>query len=108
MTDLEWGPNIQALDAPNLYVATYGRGIWKTQTGARSDIYFDYLFPGQNLGTSVDPYRTIEDGEATQASGQTWHITGGNYETSKTIILDRRLGEIQKTGAGSAIIGDNN
>ena len=108
VTDLEWGPNIQALDAPNLYVATYGRGIWKTQTGARSDIYFDYLFPGQNLGTSVDPYRTIEDGEATQASGQTWHITGGNYETSKTIILDRRLGEIQKTGVGSVIIGDNN
>ena len=107
VTDLKWGPNIQTLYAPNLYAATYGRGIWKTQTGARSDIYFEFPHPGQNLGTMRDPFRTIEDGESIQASGQTWHIAPGSYETTETIILDRRLGELDKTGTGSVIIGDN-
>ena len=107
ITDMEWGPLAQALDAPNLYVATYGRGIWKSANGARSDIYFESLFPGQNLGTIRDPYRTIEDGEETQAHGQTWHVAGGVYGNSKPVVLDKRIGVINKTGSGNVIIGEN-
>ncbi len=108
VTDMKWGPDLQSLDGPNLYIATYGRGIWKTKTGARPNIYFDYLNPStQNVGTVADPYRTIEDGAETQANGQTWHIGANDYKTTETIILDKRLGVLQKSGTGSIIIGDN-
>ena len=108
VTNLQWAGTSAATGARELFVTTYGRGIWKSEDFIRSgDTYFDEDHSGFEFGIQTAPFTTIEQGEAIQAHGQTWHIDGGTYTTSGSVILDKRLGEIRKTGTGSVVIGEN-
>ena len=106
-TDLRWGATGNS-GGRSLYAASYGRGIWKTDQDVLTDYYFDQDdLTSDEFGNSEQPFITVQKGEDIQAHGQTWHIDGGTYTTSGSVIIDKRIGEIQKTGIGSVIIGNN-
>jgi len=91
-----------------LFATTYGRGIWRTETSVMSDIYLDEN--GTNTfsnGSYSAPFKSIESANEVITNGNTVHIDGGTYTTSGSTILDKRIGEIKKTGTGSVVIGEN-
>ena len=96
------------LGGHRLVATTFGRGIWKTNTQVYTDVYVDEddpnIIKNGRMGT---PFIDIHEAESVQAHGQTWHVDGGSYPTSSTVILDKRLDEIKHTGTGTIIIGNN-
>ena len=91
-----------------LVATTYGRGIWITEDPIRDEIWLDHSSTSiLKNGFEASPYKEIEDAESVQAHGQTWHIKSGTYTKSGTLIIDKRIGAIEKEGNGAITIGEN-
>ncbi|MBK8503332.1 MAG: hypothetical protein IPL46_14610 [Saprospiraceae bacterium] len=87
---------------------TYGRGIWKTSTAVREDIYVDEDCVNCEVGTQSFPYKTVSEADSAQAHGQNWTFDAGTYPvpTNNKVVIDKKIGEI-KTPNGAVIIGQN-
>ncbi len=98
------------LGGHSMVVTTYGRGMWKSKYLVNTDLYVDENSTNViKNGRETTPFLEIQDAEERQAHGQTWHVDGGTYEvdTSKVVIIDKRIGELKLTGTGAVIIGEN-
>lgn len=98
----------QTLGGHFLVATTYGRGIWKSDQIIRDELWLDHSTTNmiQN-GLEGTPFQNIDDATIRGAHGQNWYIEAGTYTSGGNIIIDKRLGEINKTGNGSIIIGNN-
>jgi hypothetical protein len=87
---------------------TYGRGIWKTSTAVRQDIYVDEDCVNCGVGTQSFPYETVSEAEDIQAHGQNWTFDAGIYPvpTNNKLVIDKKIGKINTTN-GAVIIGQN-
>ncbi|MCB0670175.1 MAG: hypothetical protein KDC80_30320 [Saprospiraceae bacterium] len=91
-----------------LTATTYGRGIWKTSTSVRKDIFIDEDCINCGVGTQSFPFSNISDAEDAQAHGQTWTIDAGIYTvpSNNKLVIDKKIGKVNTTN-GSVIIGQN-
>ncbi|MCB0689896.1 MAG: hypothetical protein KDC53_25325, partial [Saprospiraceae bacterium] len=87
---------------------TFGRGIWKTTTAVRKDVFIDEDCVNCGVGSQTFPYSTVSEAEDIQAHGQQWTIDAGIYTVpaNNKLVIDKKLGKIITTN-GPVIIGQN-
>jgi hypothetical protein len=86
--------------------STYGRGMWKTATTVRKDIYVDEDCINCGAGTQSYPYELLSEADTIQAHGQNWTIDAGTYPVPSKVVIDKKIGKIITTN-GTVILGQN-